>query len=256
MNGKTGSLVGVVALVLVLVLFLGGWSEDQVSTQQPRTVTVTGNAEVRVVPDEVILTLGVETWDKDMEVAKSLNDEIVKRVRARAVEHGVAAEHIQTDYLSLEPRYRDGYYEARDFIAFFARNTIVITLRDLTQFEGLLASVLDAGANYVHGIEFRTTELREHRDQARALATKAAQEKAVALSEALGQSVGEPLTIDEVQEDWMSGYRSWWATPWSAAAATQNVIQEFSAGSYMGEGSLAPGQISVRARVRVAFELR
>lgn len=255
MDRKSASIVSVLALALVLVLALGAWSDDPASASEARLVTVTGSAEVRVVPDEVILTLGVETWDKNLEVAKGQNDEIVRRVLARASEHGVAAEHIQTDYLSLEPRYRNGYYEERDFIAFFARNTVVITLRDLNEFEGLLSSVLEAGANYVHGIEFRTTKLRQHRDEARALAVEAAQEKATALSAALGQSVGQPLIIEEVQDGWMSGYRSWWSTPWSAAS-TQNVIQELGVGTVMGDGSLAPGQICVRAQVRVDFELR
>jgi uncharacterized protein YggE len=254
MKVKTVSLVGVAGLALALILALGAWTQEETASQEPRLITVTGSAEVRVVPDEVILTLGVETWDKDLEVAKGQNDEIIKRVLARAGEHGVASEHIRTDYLSIEPRYRNGYYEARDFIGYFVRNTIVITLRDLTKFEGLLSSALDAGVNYVHGIEFRTTELREHRDEARALAVKAAQEKAVAMSEALGQSVGDPQAIDEVQDEWLSGYSSWWASPWSFAAS-QNVIQELGTAAFMSEGSLAPGQISVRARVRVAFDL-
>lgn len=253
-KGRTANLVGIAGLVVGLILVLGAWSEGTPSSQ-PRTITVTGSAEVRVVPDEVVLTLGVETWDKDLDVAKAQNDEIVKRVMACANDHGISSEHVQTDYLSIEPRYRDGYYEARDFIAYFARNTIVITLRDLGEFESLLSSVLDAGVNYVHGIEFRTTKLREHRDSARALAITAAQEKAVALSGALGQKVGEPQAIEEMQDDWWSGYGSWWASSWYSAA-TQNVIQELGGAISSGEGSLAPGQISVRAKVRVAFELQ
>ncbi|MEJ2211004.1 MAG: SIMPL domain-containing protein [Anaerolineae bacterium] len=64
MNSK---LVAILAVGLLAVLALGGWTQEvPAASQAPRTVTVTGEAEVRVVPDEVILTLGVETWDKDL----------------------------------------------------------------------------------------------------------------------------------------------------------------------------------------------
>jgi len=46
----------------------------------PALVTVTGEAEVRVVPDEVVLTLGVETWDQSLGRAKQANDAAVQRL--------------------------------------------------------------------------------------------------------------------------------------------------------------------------------
>jgi uncharacterized protein YggE len=130
----------------------------------------------------------------------------------------------------------------------------VITLRDLTKFESLLGDALGAGANYVHGIEFRTTELRSYKDQARALAVQAAQEKAEALAEELGQKLGEPTTIEEVQAGWASSYGARWGLPWNSVVA-QNVVQELGGGVPLGQGSLAPGQISVNAKVAVSFEL-
>ena len=59
---------------------------------------------------------------------------------------------------------------------------MVITLGDVSRFEDLLSDTLLAGANHVHNVEFRTTELRQHRDAARALAIQAAREKAEALT--------------------------------------------------------------------------
>ena len=54
--------------------------------ERPRAITVSGEAVVKVEPDTVILTFGVETWDKDIMRAKELNQEIVKK--AFAVERG------------------------------------------------------------------------------------------------------------------------------------------------------------------------
>jgi uncharacterized protein len=252
MNSK---LVAILAVGLLAVLALGGWTQEvPAASQAPRTVTVTGEAEVRVVPDEVILTLGVETWDKDLGRAKQQNDRIVAAVLALAGQHGVPAEHVQTDYVSIDPRYKDGYYEERDFVGYFVRKNVVVTLRDLAEFEPLLSDALEAGVNYVHGVEFRTTELRQHRDEARALAIQAAQEKAMALAGALDQDVSQPLTIQEEQAGWWSSYNAWWGSSWGAGM-TQNVIQELGGASALADSTVAPGQIKVNARVSVTFEL-
>jgi uncharacterized protein YggE len=219
----------------------------------PRLVTVTGEAVVKVVPDEVVLTLGVESSDKQLRRARSLNDERVKAVIAAAAKLGVPAQDIQTDHISIEPRYRDSY-EQRDFVGYFVRQTIGITLKDVSRFEDLLTDVLDAGANYVHGIQFRTSELRKHKDQARALAIQAAREKAVALAQELGQQVGQPYAIREDQEGWGSGYNAWWGSP-GGLGMTQNVVQNAGNAGPETDGALAPGQLSVTARVTVSFEL-
>ncbi len=259
MKDKLPGVAGAVALALLLVLALAAWTgQGQASSSEasskPRRITVSGEAEVRVVPDEVILTLGVETWNKKMAVATAENDRIVNAVLALAADYDIPAEHVKTDYVGIEPRYRNGYYEERDFIGYFVHKTIVITLRDLSRFEGLLADALGAGVNYVHGIEFRTTALRQHRDEARALAIKAAQEKAVALAGELGQKIGEPLEIQEVQSSWWSGYNAWWGSGWSGSMI-QNVVQEVGGVSGLTDSSMAPGQINVNARVSVTFEL-
>lgn len=254
MKEKIFQAIGVLSVLSLLVLGLTAWTQDSGEPEESGQISVTGEAEIRVVPDEVMLTLGVETWNKKMEIAKEQNDAIIARIVALTDDLGIAPEHVQTDYVSIEPRYRDAYYEERDFIGYFVHKTVAITLRDLDKFEELLSGSLEAGVNYVHGIQFRTTELREHRDEARALAIRAAQEKAVALAGELGKGVGDPTMIQEVQNSWWSGYNSWWGSRWGSGM-TQNVIQEVGAGALTGDGSLAPGQISVTARVSVTFEL-
>jgi uncharacterized protein YggE len=252
MKANIARVATVIGVSLGLILILSGWTEP--AAQQGRVITVTGDAEVRVVPDEVILTLGVETWNKKLDVAKGDNDKIIARVLALTAEYGIEPQHVQTDYVSIEPRYRNGYYEESDFIGYFVHKTVVITLRDLSKFEGLLADALESGVNYVHGVQFRTTELRKHRDEARDLAVEAAREKAEAMAGALGQGVGQPLSIVEEQSGWWASYGAWWGSRWGGAMA-QNVIQESSGAAWTSDGSVAPGQINVNARVTVTFEL-
>jgi uncharacterized protein YggE len=220
---------------------------------EQRSVTVTGSSQVLVIPDEVVLTLGVETADLQLANAQKTNDEIVKRVFQVASDMQIDSKYVQTDFINIEPRYQDSYTE-KHFIGYFVRKSIVITLKDLTKFEELYSRVLEAGVNYVHGIDFQTSELRKYRDQARALAIQAAQQKAVALAGELAQEVGEPVLIQENSDYWWSGYSSWWGS--SGAGMYQNVIQNSGQAPVDTEGTLAPGQIAVTANVTVEFDLK
>jgi hypothetical protein len=187
--------------------------------REPGSVSTSGEAEVRVAPDEVVLTLGVETNDPSLAAAKTANDERVARVISSAKRLGLEPGQIQTDLLEIAPQYPQG--EARaDVIRYWVRKSIVLTLRDVARFEALLSAALEAGASHVHGVGFRSTELRRHRDEARALAIRAAREKAVALAAALGARVGRPRRIDESGSRWWSPYGSWWGGSWQQARRT------------------------------------
>jgi uncharacterized protein YggE len=232
-----------------------GWATSAANASEPRVVTATGDAEVRVAPDEVVVTLGVETEDPQLDVAKSLNDDIVRRVLERLQGFGVAADHIQTEYIGISPTYDYPSYALPHLKGYNVRKTIVVTLSDLSKFEDLLSGVLEAGANYVHSVEFRTTELRKYRDQARALAIQAAQEKATALARELDQELGEPVTITEEQSFWRSWYGYGWGSRWGESMS-QNVVVETGSSTLEEGATVAPGQITVNARVSVTFALK
>jgi uncharacterized protein YggE len=250
----TKSVHTILVLAVLASLLLAGWTTIQPTIPtQPRQITVSGDAEVRVVPDEVILTLGVETDDMDLLVAKAENDQRVARILALAEEHGIQPKYVQTEHIHVEPRYESSY-QKREFIGYFVRKTVALTLRDIDDFESLLTDVLTGAATHVQGIQFRTTDLREHKDRARELALEAAGEKAAAMAGALGQQIGEPTSIQENQTGWWSPYGGWWGSSWSGGMA-QNVIQNAAGDASIIDGTLAPGQISVYARVTVTFAL-
>ena len=220
-----------------------------------RTISVSGNAQVMVVPDEVLLTLGVETFNLQLTAAKSANDAIITHVLDIAKDMGIDSKYVQTDYMNIEPSY-DNYYDKRTFIGYYVRKNIVITQKDVTRFEELLSRSLEAGVNYVHNIDFRTTELRKYRDQARALAIQAAQEKATAMGKELDQAVGQPLKVVENYNSWWYPWSSWWGSSYGSQAA-QNVVQNAGGVNPLeSDTGISLGQIAVSASVTVDFELQ
>ena len=221
------------------------------TSPEPRTIAVTGDADVKVAPDLVEISIGVESIDSTVAAVKKKNEDDVARMQAAAKAAGVEAKDIQTEYINLEPRYRS--WEDRDIKGYVARRTAKVTVRDVRIFERVLAAVLDSGANIVMGIQFKTSELRKYRDQAREMAMKAAREKAEALAKSLGQELDRPHLISEEESSWSSRFGYWGG---GNAQMTQNAVQNAGPAATETGDSLAPGQIAVNARVRVTFELK
>lgn len=255
---RTALTVIAVVLLVMTLLALSWFAPRNPSAQAqadtaPGTINVSGEALINVVPDEVILTFGVETTDPSLGTAKQTNDQRVQALLALAAKYDIKPEHVKTDYIGLRPNYEDYSYRTR-IVSYTVYKSIVFTLKDISKFEALYTDALEVGANYVHGVNFRTTELRKYRDQARDLASRAAREKAVAMAGALDQQVGQPTNIYEEQNYSYSAYGSWWG---GGNAMSQNVVQSApGAGEISEEGGFAPGQIQVSARVRVTFALK
>jgi uncharacterized protein YggE len=152
----------------------------------------------------------------------------------------------------------DGIDHKENFPDYFVRNALVVNLTEAEKLEGLVTKVLQAGVNYIHGIDFQLAEFKKHREQARELALRAAKEKAEKMAAALGQSVGAPVQINEgyAGSPW-SYYSSW--SGWSygrTQGMTQNVVQNVQGGSGESSESVSLGELAIQANVSVVFELR
>jgi uncharacterized protein YggE len=215
-----------------------------------RTISVSGTAEVRVLPDEVNLRLGIETRAASLDEAMEQNEGRVAAVLKYLQEAGVDSKNVRTDFLQIEPQY-DRRADAPQIVPEYyrVRRNLGVRLADVSRFDKVLAGVMRNGVNHVDGVEFRTTELRQHRDAARKQAARAAQEKAAALAGDLGARLGEVQTI---QEQTGGGWWSRSANPYSNAV--QNVA--IAANAEGGASEFAVGMINVTATVQVTFRLK
>jgi uncharacterized protein YggE len=240
-----------IAIILALVMSMARPALAQ-EMQGRRQITVDGDAEVKVVPDQVVITLAVETVDKSLPDAKKANDKLVESFTGIARGYGVLPGDIQTDYLTIEPK-----YETRDRVQEFQghdmRRRLVITLNNISKFDDLLTSLVSAGANNVQDVRFMTKDLRKYKDQARSMAVTAASEKAQALASQLGAKVGKPFSIQERSSRWYSGYGRWYG--YKREPNPFNASQNAGDAPPPGETSTAVGKISVTASVSVTFDL-
>jgi uncharacterized protein YggE len=229
----------------LIVLF---WSVTLVSSvfaqdgfAHPRIISVTGLAEIAVAPDEVRLTLGIDSHDKELALARANNDNRVKKLMALAHTAGVDPKNIQTSALTMGPEY--SAEKIPKLLGYQVSQIVTLTLTDLSKYEALMTGSLQAGVNRVDGISFLVADSKKYRDEARLKAVRAAREKAKAMAAELGQTIGKPWEITE-----------------GADFDAQYVNANFSVrskGMAMSEdeATVAGGEVTIRALVRVSFQL-
>jgi uncharacterized protein len=222
-----------------------------------RTVSVSGAATVNVVPDRVLIQLGVQSNGLTPDLVQAANSLAIQKVFRALQSQGIAAADISTDVYIIEPVYEN--YNSLTIKGYRIDNVVTVTLRDVEKTSNLVAAALKAGANQVLDVQFYTSELRKYRDQARDLAMKAAREKADDLARAAGAEAGCVLSINE--NSW-SYYNGWWWYGRSSSSQnvwTQNIIQNVpsggDSGGSLGEEPINPGQISIKAEIQASFSL-
>lgn len=244
-------------LLLLILAFCFGTPVSAQDVDKMPMITVTGTAEVQVAPDEVVFSLDVTKTDKDLQVAKRFNDEIVGKVLELARRFSVEPRNVKTDYISVEMKYesiREAKTKVFDedgdevgkkvFRGYVISKTVIVRLTDISRFEEFFAEALKTGITEVDSVKFETSKLRENKDKARDLAMKAAREKAVAMTAAIGQTIGKAVKVSESNTD-NRVYNL------SANANSVGVGSSFSE----AVATFAPGAIKVEAQVTISFLL-
>ncbi len=206
-----------------------------------RTITVAGDAEIMTAPDRFVVTVGFDLQAATLAEARDGSQQ--RAAALLAVAQKLPTCEVQTDQLSLQPRY-EGYGQpgGQHLVGYQASRSLTVTLHAVEEVEGLLFDMLAAGANRVDRVTFDSSVLQAKRTEARLLAVEAARGKAEAMAAALGQTIGEPLRIEE-------------AAPagWNTPGANYVVDNETTART---SETVATGKIRVHAGVSVVFALR
>jgi uncharacterized protein len=184
-----------VVLAAAVVAFAGvGRPESAGSAEKPTGgITVTGVGTTTSIPDEAAFTIGVQTQGSTAREALAANSEQMSRVIAAVKSAGVDKSDIKTQDVSLSANYAD---EGR-IDGYSARNSVLVTIHDLSKAGAVLDAASNAGANEVYGPMLSRSD--EDAQQAEALrdAVSNARKKAEALADAAGISLGRVTAMTE-----------------------------------------------------------
>lgn len=193
-------ILGLIGVLLSTSVVSQGQQQVTPGAQDTRRLTrilVTGDAIVRAQPDTAILMISVVTQAKEALDAQQQNA-VKSDAVVRAIKAAVPGGEVKTSGYSLQPQrvYREN--QPPSITGYEARNTVTVTLSDLTKVGTVIDSSSQAGSNDIAGIMFTLRQDRPARDQALKDATTEAISKARVIAQALN---GRVVRIVEVQEE-------------------------------------------------------
>ena len=150
------------------------------------TITVVGEATVKSVPDEAVLTLTVESDGKDTAAAMNTNSAAASKVVERIKAEGVDEKSIETANVSLYAIMTYSSTGRPKVTGYHATNTVTVTLTDIQLVGKVLSASIEAGANNISGPTWRLSDDTKLAAEALAKAAQNARQKAEALAASLG----------------------------------------------------------------------
>lgn len=190
----------VVAFVLALFLGVGATVFYFSRTANPKLtrVTVTGESQSQIPPDNAVVTFSVVTQGKQAVEAQQENakktEAVIKSIEALTAN---SKPEIKTSDYSLQPEQNYRYDKMPNIIGYEARNTVTVITPDLNQVGALIDAATKAGANSVEGISFILREDSPAQGQGLGIATRQAMAKAEAIAQSLN---GKIFRVVEAQE--------------------------------------------------------
>ncbi len=193
--------------LFVLSLFSAAALQAQTVPANPvRYIDVTGNSEIEVEPDEIILSLQIkEYWEEEFArkakpedyKTKVPLDRIEKDLIAALIRSGVKKENISVQ--GVGDFWRE---QGKDFLV---GKHFQVRVYDFGTVNEIIRNVDTRGIRSMNIDDLKNKDIAQYREKGKIEALKAARYKAGYLLEALGKKVGEVIAVEEPVEDGLYG---------------------------------------------------
>lgn len=224
--------------IFIALTFFMALSQMQAQEVKP-LITVVGEGKVKVAPDQVSISVSVESKGSKAADVKKENDKKVDAVLKYINKMGIAKEDFQTTRVSLNDQYD---YEKKKH-NYVAVQSIRILIRDLAKYDQLMEGLVESGINNIGNIDFQSSKMEMHKSEARKLAIQNAKLKAQDYVGALGQKIGPAYTIIDNSQDN------------SPRPRYEMMAMKMADGLLGGNETLAAGEIEIISNVSVSFLL-
>jgi uncharacterized protein YggE len=170
---------------------------------------VLGRATVEVVPDHVIVRVGISNRAASPTAALDQNSAIARKIIDFAKKFGIAERDIQTDSINLAPTYKTvaepGGRTRQEPDGYTASNMVRVKLMNLSRLGTFMRDVLDQGATNINGVHFGLSNPEKTADEARTKAVEDAVRQATLLADAAKVKLG---VIHEIAHPPRSEFRA------------------------------------------------
>ena len=218
----------------------------------PKTISVTGSAEMEVIPDEIYVQVDLREYKKKGEDKVEL-EKIKSDFLANCKAAGISDSNISIASY-------DGYNMSNIWRRrkkdpdLFASITYQLKFNNIKMIDELVNRLDDEATNNFSITKTSHSKITEFRKQLKILAVKASKEKALYLTEAVNEQLGQAIKIDEPEETTSSDiYSGRYKT--NSNNAYSNTISKGDAYS-INDNGVDYRKIKLRFEVKVLYALK
>lgn len=210
-----------------------------------RSVSVSGQGEVRAEPDKATVNLGVQARRPQLNDARTEVTRTVEAVLKLTRELKIDQKYVHATRIAVQPEYNwDANGRERSLIGYFVSRQVEVELRDLDKLGQLLEKAADLGINQVSDPQLDSSKRKEYERQALAKAVEDARLNADTIARAAGGALGATRTI--------SANSSYVPVPVPMRMKSMAVTAEANDASQ----SYQSGEMVFNATVQVEFDLK
>jgi uncharacterized protein YggE len=165
----------------------------------PKTISVSGSAEMEIVPDEIYVNILLTEYQKRGEPKKDL--ETIKTQFAESCKAvGIPDSLISIAFYSGYSSGNYYYIRKKKSPDLFATITYQVKFKNSKLMDDLVEKLDDNATRNFSIVSVSHSKIKEFRRELKIKAIQAAREKGIYLTEAVGEKLGETITINEPAE--------------------------------------------------------
>ncbi|SKB64596.1 hypothetical protein SAMN05661099_2035 [Daejeonella lutea] len=186
----------IIAAALVSIFSLTAYSQN-IDTR--KKIEVQGTAEAEVTPDILYIGMSLKEYFKDSANKKKVEiEELERQLQTAVLAAGIPQENFTINNISSYTT----WWEKKKSPEFLARKQYRIKVTDLSKFNQIMSAVDPKGIEYSNIESYDYSKIETLKRDLKIKALQAAKDKATYLLTSIGSSVGSPLDIQEINNEY------------------------------------------------------
>ena len=190
------NLKAIVAAALISTLSMTAFSQN-IDTR--KKIEVNGTAEAEVTPDILYIGMSLKEYFRDAANKKKVEiEELERQLQSAVLAAGIPQENFTINNISSYT----SWWEKKRSPEFLARKQYRIKVTDLSKFNKIMSAVDPKGIEYSNIESYDYSKIESLKKDLKIKALQAAKDKATYLITSIGGSLGSPLDIQEINNEY------------------------------------------------------
>ena len=186
----------IAAAALISTLSMTAFSQN-IDTR--KKIEVNGTAEAEVTPDILYIGMSLKEYFRDAANKKKVEiEELERQLQTAVLAAGIPQENFTINNISSYT----SWWEKKRSPEFLARKQYRIKVTDLSKFNQIMSAVDPKGIEYSNIESYDYSKIESLKKDLKIKALQAAKDKATYLITSIGGSLGSPLDIQEINNEY------------------------------------------------------